>query len=69
MHAGQLDVALRCLTGAVEASSAETEDDVTIHASLNITTALAQLGRHKEALQMAEQVVALLVDSRAVSGR
>lgn len=58
--------ALRCLQRVLKSEQAAaggpgTEiDDVSVHVSLNLTTVLADLGRHKEALLTAQQAVKML---------
>ena len=54
--------ALRCLQRVLKQEQAATGmhprsdcDDVSVHVSLNLTTVLADLGRHRDALAMAQQ--------------
>jgi hypothetical protein len=63
---GQPQRALRCLLRVLKqaaaasksASSGESvEDNVSVHAALNMTSVLAELGRHREALDMAQQAL------------
>ena len=65
MRSGAPEVALRCLASAITAGGSNATDDITIHASLNMTTALAEMGRHGEALDTAEEVVRLLAGPRS----
>ncbi len=41
-------------------AGANDDDDVEVHVALNLTTVLADLGRHPEALEMAQEAVAVL---------
>ena len=58
--------ALRCLQRVLKSEQAAAAgpgseiDDVSVHVSLNLTTVLADLGRHKEALLTAQQAVKVL---------
>ena len=65
MRSGAPEVALRCLASAITAGGSNATDDITIHASLNMTTALAEMDRHDEALDTAEEVVRLLAGPRS----
>jgi tetratricopeptide (TPR) repeat protein len=59
---GQPNKALRCLLRVVKQSKQPTSshDSVSVHAALNLTSVLADLGRHREALHMAQQAVRTL---------
>ena len=48
--------ALRCLERVGRQGGVVVEDDVSIHVTLNMTTVLADLGRHHEALEKAQEV-------------
>eukprot|EP00965_Chrysotila_dentata_P138328 4575255-Pleurochrysis_carterae.AAC.2 len=53
--------ALRCLHRVLrQGPLGATEDSVQAHAALNLTSVLADLGRHEEALEMAQHAVRLL---------
>ena len=57
---GQSQAALRCLERVGKQGGAVVEDDVSVHVKLNMTTVLADLGRHAEALEMAQEAVRTL---------
>ena len=60
---GQPHAALRCLQRVVKQSStAAHADDVSVHVALNLTTVLADLGRHREALETAHGAVRSLTE-------
>ena len=52
--------ALRCLERVGRQGGVVVEDDVSIHVTLNMTTVLADLGRHQEALEKAQEAVKTL---------
>ena len=66
---GQPQKALRCLLRVVKQAKvpSSSQDSVAVHAALNLTTVLADMGRHREALQMAQQAVRTL--PRSANGR
>ena len=66
---GQPQKALRCLLRVVKQAKvpSSSQDSVAVHAALNLTTVLADMGRHREALQMAQQAVRNL--PRSANGR
>ena len=49
--------ALRCLERVGRQGGVVVEDDVSVHVTLNMTTVLADLGRHAEALEKAQEAV------------
>ena len=57
---GQPQAALRCLERVGKQGGVVVEDDVSVHVMLNMTTVLADLGRHDEALEMAQEAVRTL---------
>ena len=57
---GQPQAALRCLERVGKQGGMIVEDDVSVHVKLNMTTVLADLGRHGEALEMAQEAVRAL---------
>ena len=60
---GQPHAALRCLQRVVKQSlTAAHADDVSVHVALNLTTVLADLGRHREALETAHGAVRSLTE-------
>lgn len=70
--------ALRCLlrvlkTGRPTQQQVESgdaaEDNVAVHVALNMTTVLADLGRHREALEMAQQAVRTVTGVAASRGQ
>jgi hypothetical protein len=74
---GQPQRALRCLLRvrkqvpplAKSASCGETsEDNVSVHAALNTTSILAELGRHREALNMAKEALHSVTAAAACRG-
>ena len=58
---GQPQAALRCLERVGKQGGVVVEDDVSVHVKLNMTTVLADLGRHAEALEVAQEAVRTLV--------
>lgn len=52
--------ALRCLERVGKQGGMVVEDDVSVHVTLNMTTVLADLGRHAEALEKAQEAVRML---------
>lgn len=63
---GQPQAALRCLERVGRQGGVVVEDDVSVHVTLNMTTVLADLGRHGEALERAQEAVRTLThDQRA----
>ena len=52
--------ALRCLERVGRQGGVVVEDDVSVHVTLNMTTVLADLGRHAEALEKAQEAVRTL---------
>ena len=52
---GNPAAALRCLERVGSQGGAVVEDDVSVHVTLNMTTVLADLGRHGEALEKAQE--------------
>jgi hypothetical protein len=54
---GNPAAALRCLERVGSQGGAVVEDDVSVHVTLNMTTVLADLGRHGEALEKAQEAV------------
>ena len=52
--------ALRCLERVGQQGGVVVEDDVSVHVTLNMTTVLADLGRHAEALEKAQEAVRTL---------
>lgn len=67
--------ALRCLQRVLRpeqtaaGGSSPEVDDVSVHVSLNLTTVLADLGRHKEKLQTAQQAVKVLALREETAGK
>ena len=57
---GQPQAALRCLERVGKQGGVVVEDDVSVHVTLNMTTVLADLGRHAEALEKAQEAVRTL---------
>ena len=57
---GQPQAALRCLERVGKQGAIVVEDDVSVHVKLNMTTVLADLGRHENALEMAQEAVRML---------
>ena len=57
---GQPAAALRCLERVGKQGGVVVEDDVSVHVTLNMTTVLADLGRHAEALEKAQEAVRTL---------
>ncbi len=69
-HTGQPEAALRCLERVSKSSPGVVlEDDVSVHVCLNMTTVLAALGRHAEALAKAQQAVRTLTRTERTSAR
>jgi tetratricopeptide (TPR) repeat protein len=56
----QPQAALRCLERVGRQGGIVAEDDVSVHVRLNMTTVLADLGRHAEALETAQEAVRTL---------
>ena len=63
---GQPQAALRCLERVGRQGGLVVEDDVSVHVKLNMTTVLADLGRHAEALEMAQEAVRMLTHAERV---
>merc|ERR1739841_109942 len=57
---GNPPAALRCLERVGRQGGVVVEDDVSVHVRLNMTTVLADLGRHGDALEMAQEAVRTL---------
>ena len=64
MRSGEPQTSLRCLNCVVKIGRTSAEDGVYIHALLNMTTVLAELGRHVESLHVAKHVIRILAKGR-----